>query len=384
MRVAVATLGCKVNQYDTAVMERLFGERGWTSVPFTQPADAYVVNSCTVTDRADSEARRLARRARRTNPNGRVILTGCYAQTSPEQITRLGYVDYVIGLNRLPELLRAVAGELVERTAVSDLRHARTVDTLGIETLFVPATEGLGSPPERLREAVAGAVARLDPESKDPALRRMVLVGHSQGGLLVKMQSISSGDRIWNAASKKPLEEMQLSDQTRDLLRRGMFVEPVPGVSRVVFICTPHRGSFVAGRNIIANVTRKMLSLPFTMAGVAADLARNPGAMSSMVIPSAVDNMSPRHHFIRTLQEIPVAPSVTVNSIIAVEGDGPVEEGDDGVVKYTSAHIEPVESELVVKSNHSTQGNPHTIEEVRRILRLHEGLRPGAGSPPSR
>ena len=84
------------------------------------------------------------------------------------------------------------------------------------------------------------------------------------------------------------------------------------------------------------------------------------------------------------LQAIPVVPSVTVNSIIAVEGDGPVEQGNDGVVAYTAAHIEPVESELVVKSSHSTQGNPHTIEEVRRILRLHVGLKTGAGLPESR
>jgi hypothetical protein len=86
--------------------------------------------------------------------------------------------------------------------------------------------------------------------------------------------------------------------------------------------------------------------------------------------------MSPRHHFIRALQEIPVAPSITVNSIVAVEGDGPVEEGDDGVVQYSSAHLTGVESELIVKSAHSTQGNPHTIEEVRRVLRLHLGLKP--------
>ena len=190
------------------------------------------------------------------------------------------------------------------------------------------------------------------------------------------MQAISSGDRLWNAASKKPFDEMVLSDKTRDLLRRGMFVEPVPEVSRVVFICTPHRGSFVAGRSIIANVTRKMLSLPFALTGVTADLARNPGT-ASMVIPSAVDNMSPRHHFIHALREIPVAPSVTVNSIIAVEGDGPVEQGNDGVVGYSAAHIDPVESELVVKSSQSTQGNPHTVEEVRRVLLLHAGVKTG-------
>ena len=229
----------------------------------------------------------------------------------------------------------------------------------------------------RLREALGAAVTQLDPEGKDPALRRMVLIGHSQGGLLVKMQGISSGDRFWESASRRPFAELQLSDETRDLLRRAMFVEPLPEVERMVFICTPHRGSFVAGRNIIANVVRKLLSLPLTLTGVAADIARNRDAFTSAnpVVPSAVDNMSPRNNFIRTLQEIPVAPSVTVNSIIAVEGDGPVEQGDDGVVAYSSAHIEPVESQLVVKSNHSTQGNPHTIEEVRRVLRLHVGLK---------
>ncbi len=230
----------------------------------------------------------------------------------------------------------------------------------------------------RLREALTAAVARLDPDGTDPALHRMVLIGHSQGGLLVKMQAIHSGERIWNGVSRVPFDQVQLSDETRALLRRGLFVEPLPEVSRVVFICTPQRGSYVAGHAIIANLVRRLLTLPFTLTGVEADLARNPdAAVAGAVMPSAVDNMSPEHPFILALQEIPVASSVTVNSIIAVEGDGPVEQGDDGVVKYASAHIEPVESELVVKSGHSVQGNPHAIEEVRRILRLHGGLTAG-------
>jgi hypothetical protein len=143
----------------------------------------------------------------------------------------------------------------------------------------------------------------------------------------------------------------------------------------VIFICTPQRGSFVAGRNIIANLVRRLVTLPSALAGVSADLARNPDAARVGFVPTAVDNMSPENPFILGLQAIPVVPSVKVNSIIAVEGDGPVEQGDDGVVKYSSAHIEPVESELVVRSSHSTQGNPHTIEEVRRILRLHTGVK---------
>jgi len=148
MRVAIATLGCKVNQYDSAVIDRVVTERGWSTVDFEDVADAYIVNTCTVTDRADGDARKLARKARRLNPGSRVILTGCYAQTSPDEITRLGYVDYVIGLGRLPELLRAVEGELSESVAVSDLRQAKTVDTLGIESFpgrtraFVKVQEG--------------------------------------------------------------------------------------------------------------------------------------------------------------------------------------------------------------------------------------------------
>jgi len=71
------------------------------------------------------------------------------------------------------------------------------------------------------------------------------------------------------------------------------------------------------------------------------------------------------------LAPIPVAAGIHAHSIISVQGDGPYAQGNDGVVEYESAHIEPVDSELVVRSPHSTQGVPATIEEVRRILRLH-------------
>jgi hypothetical protein len=232
----------------------------------------------------------------------------------------------------------------------------------------------------RLREALVAAVARLDPEGKDPALRRMVLIGHSQGGLLVKMQSISAGDRIWNAVSRKPFDQLRLSDATRNLLRRALFVEPLPEVARVVFVSTPHRGSFVAARRIIANLVRRLTTMPSQLSQVSLDLARNLDAVKSPFMPTAVDNMSPRNPFIHGLQDIPVAPSIKAHSIISVKGTGPVEQGNDGVVAYSSAHIDGVESELVVRSPHSCQGNPHTIEEVRRILRLHVGLETSAGS----
>lgn len=226
----------------------------------------------------------------------------------------------------------------------------------------------------RLREALGAAVEHLDPDGRDAALRRMVLIGHSQGGLLVRMQSIDTGDRLWNAVSRKPLEELRLTDDNRALLKRALFVEPLPEVSRVVFIATPHRGSFLAANRVVKNLMRRLTHFPGQLTRLSADIARNLDAAKSPFMPTAVDNMSPLHPFIKGLQQIPIAESIHAHSIIAVDGPGPKEEGDDGVVEYTSAHIDGVESELVVDSPHSCQGNPRTMEEVRRILRLHGGL----------
>jgi triacylglycerol esterase/lipase EstA (alpha/beta hydrolase family) len=97
-----------------------------------------------------------------------------------------------------------------------------------------------------LRESLQRAVKDLDPQGQDPTMRRMVVIGHSQGGLLTKMTVVNSGTRFWDARYKVPIEQTQLSAETKDLLRRSIFVEPLPFVTTVVFICTPHRGSFVA------------------------------------------------------------------------------------------------------------------------------------------
>jgi hypothetical protein len=107
---------------------------------------------------------------------------------------------------------------------------------------------------------------------------------------------------------------------------------------------------------------------------VGADLATlNPtGALATGRLATSIDNMSPGHPFIRALAGVPVSPGVTAHSIIAVNDDGPLEDASDGVVKYTSAHITGVASELVVRSPHSgMQAKAETIEEMRRIFLEH-------------
>lgn len=136
MRVAIKTLGCKVNQYDSAVIRQRLGRRSCAFVPFEETADVYVINTCTVTDKADWEARQLVRRARRAAPAARIVVTGCYAQVSPEEVSRLPGVDFVVGLNRMDELVDCVLGQApVEpsRVRVGAARQQRGVSALGAE-----------------------------------------------------------------------------------------------------------------------------------------------------------------------------------------------------------------------------------------------------------
>ena len=86
MKIAIYTLGCKVNQYETQAMETILRQRGHELVEFEEPADAYIVNTCTVTAVSDKKSRQMIRRARRRSPDAVVAVCGCYAQTSPEQL----------------------------------------------------------------------------------------------------------------------------------------------------------------------------------------------------------------------------------------------------------------------------------------------------------
>jgi threonylcarbamoyladenosine tRNA methylthiotransferase MtaB len=96
-RVAIATLGCKTNQFESAAMAEQLEKSGYAVVPFSEQADIYLVNSCTVTARTDAETRRLIRRARRLNPVARIVATGCYAQVSPGELEQMPEVDSVLG-----------------------------------------------------------------------------------------------------------------------------------------------------------------------------------------------------------------------------------------------------------------------------------------------
>jgi pimeloyl-ACP methyl ester carboxylesterase len=240
-----------------------------------------------------------------------------------------------------------------------------------------------------LRRALESAVADLDSDGTDPALRRMVVIGHSQGGLLTKLTAIDGGDRFWRLVSDEPLDSFDLDPDVREMLQRSTYFTPEPFVGRVIFVCTPHHGSYLASMSLLswnpARWVSGLIALPSNLTQAMAQLVtRNQDKvlMRNMVrLPTSLDNMTPGNPFIKTLVEIPIAPRIPAHSIVAVQGTGPIEKGSDGVVRYESAHIPGVESELVVRSSHSAQGQPQTIEEIRRILLEHLGEQPSATAP---
>jgi pimeloyl-ACP methyl ester carboxylesterase len=223
-----------------------------------------------------------------------------------------------------------------------------------------------------LRRALRAVLSEIDPSGEDDALRRMVIIGHSQGGILTKLMAVNSGTRFWNNVSEDPFDDFEMAPETHQLLREAMFFEPVPTLRRVVFVATPHRGSYQA-TGWALDLIRRFITLPGTLVSQFQGLLKSQtfAHLGVRQLPTSVDNMSPGHPFLTALNDLPIDPGITAHSIIAVLGDGPFTGKTDGVVAYESAHIDGVASELVVRSGHSTQGHPDTVEEVRRILTEH-------------
>jgi len=239
-----------------------------------------------------------------------------------------------------------------------------------------------------LRVALTKALQDFDPDGRDPALRHMVLIGHSQGGLLVRLMVTDSENRFWKNVSNEPLSELRMSPDMRELLQTTVFFTPLPFVTRVVFISTPHKGSFRA-TGFVLDIVRRLVTFPVTVGKEFADVVSQSQANVSPVarrglrgMPTAVDNMSPNSAFAKTISASPMAPGVTVNSIVAVLGEGALSSLTDGVVRYDSAHLDGIGTEKVVHSSHSTQAEPDTIEEVRRILREQVAAFERRDSPP--
>lgn len=138
-KAALHNLGCKVNAYETEAMQHLLEEAGYEIVPFTQKADVYVINTCSVTNMADRKSRQMLHKAKKNNPDSIVVATGCYVQTSEKEVLNDLSVDIVIGNDRKHDLVR-----LLEEYSMDSVND--TVDDINdgkhdFEELFIDQTK---------------------------------------------------------------------------------------------------------------------------------------------------------------------------------------------------------------------------------------------------
>ncbi|MEE4261599.1 MAG: hypothetical protein V2I56_02845 [Desulfobacteraceae bacterium] len=229
---------------------------------------------------------------------------------------------------------------------------------------------------QHLRDSIKKMIRVCDPEGHDDALKNIVIIGHSQGGLLTRMTALETGDTIIKAATGKTLDELDLSPKDREVVTQYAVFHPLPEVRRVIFIATPHRGSIIAG-SFARRIALWLITLPRQVVQAGNEMLHITeqfsvaGKVKWSISRTSIDSMSPDNPGLLAMAELPFPPGVKGHSIIAIKGNKQPPEGDDGVVSYKSAHLDGVESERVVPYGHSCQMEPIVIEEVRRILIEH-------------
>lgn len=225
-----------------------------------------------------------------------------------------------------------------------------------------------------LRQDLAELRAALDPDGRDRALEQMVFVGHSMGGLVSKLLTVDGGDDFWSLASPRPFRDLKLAPQTRAELEKIFYFERQPFVRRVVFIGTPHHGSKLS-LFWPARLAVKFIHLPRDLLQAARDVDReNPNLTSWLTVgrfPTSVDLLAPNSPALELLARRPKPPGVHYHSIIGdIYGLG--ENGSDGIVTVRGAHLDGVDSEILVPASHfSVHHHPRAVLEVRRILLEH-------------
>ncbi len=244
----------------------------------------------------------------------------------------------------------------------------------------------------QFRGDLASMRRALDPEHRLPALDQTVLVGHSMGGLVSKLQSVDSGQQFWRTNSDRPFEALDADPEVRDALADSYFFQPSPSVRRVVTIGTPHHGSEFAN-GFTRWVSAKVIDAPMQMLNGQRQLfARNHDYFrpdSSLAIRTSIDSLDPKSPWLPVLASAEPGPWIDYHNIVGRVPENTVRgiltrEGD-GIVAIESARLDGqprLKSQVIVPADHLTvHRHPQSILEVRRILfeQLADLQSPGYG-----
>ncbi len=207
-----------------------------------------------------------------------------------------------------------------------------------------------------------------------PDHKRVVLIGHSMGGMICRLMVTDAGDKIWRDFFGTPPARTALTAESYRRLKEAFVCNHRPEVARVVFISTPHRGSDLA-TSWIGRTGASLVNNPRSFRPIYEEmkplLVNDPTASSFNRMPNSVDTLEPNDRFVRAVNKLPIAPGIPYHSIMGDRGRGGALNSSDGVVPYWSSHLDGARSELIVPSGHAAERNPQAIREVERILKTY-------------
>ena len=211
-------------------------------------------------------------------------------------------------------------------------------------------------------------------EKQFPKLKPMVVIGHSMGGCISRLLLTDSGNELWMKIFGRPPDEVPLSSKTREYFQQELFFRHRPEIGRVIFIASPLRGSNMA-TGLIGGLATFLIRESTVSSQASQEMLNVTNFREEELKPkrraNSVDSLSPKSRFLNAMNTIPMKPGVPYDTIIGDRGRGDSPNSSDGVVPYSSSHMNGAQTEDIVPSNHSAHQNPEAIEDVLRILKAH-------------
>ena len=212
----------------------------------------------------------------------------------------------------------------------------------------------------------------LEKHGRHENLHRIILVGHSMGGLISSLVVRNPGESFWAALSDTPLEELDLSPDARRMITDMVKFKPRTDIARVIYVTTPHRGSPIPHNPIIDRAIR-FIQMPRTISRrdrrVLVEAIREDIRGLFTLPANSIRFLRSGSPVLEAIETLPLTDSIPYHSIIGDRGRGDSPNSTDGVVPYWSSHLKTAVSEKIVPSDHSAPQNPETTKEIRRILR---------------
>lgn len=246
---------------------------------------------------------------------------------------------------------------------------------------YYPTGLPIGYNAAQLRKAMAELEQVQEQIQPNPNFDRMVMIGHSMGGILANAQIRNSGDVGVRKVFTTDIDDVDVSEEERTRIKDILVFDANPNIDRVIFVCAPHRGSDWA-TNWVGRLGSRLIKVPLNLvvsasqlnfSGMANELT-DAGRTMLATPGNSVKGLRPGSSVLTALMDMEMAPDVPYHSIVGDRGrPGPLEDSSDGIVPYWSSHLDGAVSEKVVPAPHSATAHPETIEEIRRILYLHLG-----------